>query len=96
MKREDVVRILGEHRQELRVAGVRTLSLFGSTARDEADSESDVDLLVEFDHPVGLFAYGRLQELLEAWLGRKVDLGDPDWLRPAIREDVLREALRVA
>jgi predicted nucleotidyltransferase len=38
VKREEVERILGEHREELRAEGVRTLSPFGSTARDEADS----------------------------------------------------------
>ena len=43
------MRILREHRAELDAMGVRSLSIFGSVARDEAGPESDVDLLVEFD-----------------------------------------------
>ena len=50
--------------------------LFGSYARGEETPESDVDLLVEFDHssPIGLFAYARMWRELEERLGRQVDL----------------------
>jgi len=81
-----VLEILAAHQEELRQFGVKALTLFGSVARDEARSDSDVDLLVEFTKPVGLFAFIRLQHLLEQWLGRAVDLGTPDSLRPEFRE----------
>ena len=56
MKRDKVVKILSEHRDELQQRfGVKSLALFGSVARDEATGISDVDLLVEFDRPTGLF-----------------------------------------
>ena len=45
-------------------------------ARDEAGPDSDVDALVEFDKPVGLFAFLGLKEYLEQILGRTVDLPD--------------------
>jgi predicted nucleotidyltransferase len=56
MKREDVIRIIQAHQAELRQEyGVKSLALFGSVVRDEARPSSDVDLLVEFSRPVGLF-----------------------------------------
>ena len=56
MQRDEIVQILQMHRDELSVRyGVKSLALFGSTARDEATAQSDVDLLVEFNRPMGLF-----------------------------------------
>lgn len=74
--------------------GVKSLLLFGSVARDEARADSDVDLLVEFDYPVGLFTFVRLKRYLEEILKSSVDLGTPDSLKPYLREPVLREAIR--
>jgi predicted nucleotidyltransferase len=97
MKREEVLRILHEHESELREKyGMQSLSLFGSVARDEARTNSDVDLLVEFNRPVGLFGLIALQNYLEKLFGCKVDLGTPCSLRPELRNQVLQEALRVA
>ena len=96
MRRDDVIRILKKHRSELRRQyGVKLLSLFGSVARDEARPDSDVDLLVEFDRPVGLFAFIGLKQRLESLLGCKVDLGTPGSLKPRLKEIVLREAIHV-
>ncbi|MBI2894727.1 MAG: nucleotidyltransferase family protein [Deltaproteobacteria bacterium] len=94
MRRDEVLHILAAHRAELAAAGVHSLSLFGSVARDEAGPQSDIDILVEFDRPVGFFALGRLQENLEQWLRRRVDLAVEGSLRPGVRERVLREAVR--
>ena len=52
MRRDDVIRLLHEHKAEIDAFGVKSLSLFGSVARDEAGPESDVDVLVEFDGPL--------------------------------------------
>lgn len=92
----DVVAVLAEHREELQESGVASLLLFGSVARGEATEASDIDLVVEFDRPVGLFALLRLQGRLATWLGRHVDLVPSDSLRPEIRERVLTEGLRAA
>jgi predicted nucleotidyltransferase len=97
MKRSDVLRILQEERQQLVDRyHISALSVFGSVARDEARQDSDVDILVEFSRPVGLFQFIELQQRLEALLGSRVDLGTPRSLKPHIKEQVLQEAIRVA
>jgi predicted nucleotidyltransferase len=93
---EDVVTELDKHRQELRERGVARLVLFGSVARREATEASDLDFVVTFDHPVGLFALLGLQARLQTWLGRRVDLVPEDSLRPDFRDRVLTEGVRAA
>jgi predicted nucleotidyltransferase len=95
MTRDEVVRILTEHRSELSHLGVKSLALFGSAVRGESGEGSDVDLLVEFSRPVGLFEFIDVKEFLEGILGRPVDLATPDSIHPRLRERVLREALHV-
>jgi uncharacterized protein len=96
MRQQEALAILSSHHETSRRFGVKSLALFGSVARDEARSDSDVDLLVEFDRPVGLFTFVRLKRYLETILGLgcSVDLGTPDSLKPYLREPVLREAIR--
>ncbi|MEW6092649.1 MAG: nucleotidyltransferase family protein [Chloroflexota bacterium] len=97
MKRDVVIRILRERNSELvQQYGVKSLSLFGSVARDEGVSSSDVDLIVEFNRPVGYFGLFALQDHLEKLLGCPVDLGTPDSLKPRIRERVMGELIHVA
>jgi len=96
MNRDQVISILSEHSIELaREFHVKSLALFGSVSRDEAEPSSDVDLLVEFDGPVGYFGLFALQDHLESMLGCKVDLGTPNSLKPRIRERVLGECVNV-
>lgn len=96
MRLDDVLRILREHREEIASYGVTSLSIFGSVARGEAGPESDIDVLVEFGVPVGLFKFVRLKSYLEDLLGRRVDLGMVGALREEMREQILREAVRAA
>lgn len=97
MKRDVVIRILKDKNAELSAQyGVKALSLFGSVARDEATSASDVDLIVEFSRPVGYFGLFALQDHLEKLLGCPVDLGTPNSLKPRIHERVMGELIRVA
>lgn len=97
MRRDSIIRILNKEQKTLMEQySVESLLLFGSAARDEARDDSDVDLLVEFSHPIGLFQFIELQQWLESLLGCKVDLGTPRSLKPSIKEDVLQEAIRVA
>ncbi len=78
MRRDEALRILQSSAPELRGAGVVHLSLFGSTARDDATIDSDVDVIVETspDKPLTLFTIGPLQDLLSTLLGKPVDLID--------------------
>ncbi len=93
MKREEVLAIVAQHQQELRAMGVKSLALFGSVARDEATAESDVDFLVEFDRPIGLFQFSRVRLYLEEILGCSVDIGTPKYLREELRDRILREKI---
>ena len=65
-------------------------ALFGSFARGEANSESDIDLLVRFSKPIGWAFYGIADELEKA-LGRKVDLATENMIGKRIRESVFRD-----
>ncbi len=94
MNKQEVLSLLDAHRDRLDEFAVKALFLFGSVARDEATPESDVDFLVEFDHPVGLFMLLGLKAFLEEVLGCSVDLGTRSSLRPHLRETVLKEAIR--
>lgn len=94
MRREEALRRLAEHRDELAAMGAGSLSLFGSVARDEAGPDSDVDVLIQFDRPLSLFDLGRIQIRLEEILGHRVDLVMPEGLRPRLRTRVLAEAIR--
>jgi predicted nucleotidyltransferase len=97
MKQDVLLRTLKLKNAELtNQFGVKSLSLFGSVARDEATAASDIDLLVEFNRPVGYFGLFALQDYLEKLLGCSVDLGTPDSLKPYIRERVMGELIRVA
>lgn len=70
--------------------------LFGSYSRGDERPDSDVDLLVMFDHstPIGLFAYARMHRELEERLGRKVDLVEEGTLRPSA-ERTARKDMKV-
>jgi uncharacterized protein len=70
--------------------------LFGSVARDEARVDNDVDLLVEFKQPIGLFEFIELRQGLESILGCKVDLGTKRSLKLDLKSQVYQEAIRVA
>ena len=97
LERQQILTRLSERMDELRPLGVKTLALFGSAARNQATARSDVDLLVEFERPVGLFQFFSLQHRLEEVLGvERVDLVMPKALKPALRKRVLSEAVNVA
>lgn len=94
MRQQEALAVLASHQNTLKDFGVKSLMLFGSVARDEARTDSDVDLLVEFDRPVGLLTFVRLKRYLEEILERSVDLGTPDSLKTYLREPIFREAIR--
>jgi predicted nucleotidyltransferase len=72
---------------------IRRLSLFGSILRDDFRSDSDIDVLVEFEPgKTPGFAFFGMQEELSRLLGRKVDLNTPQCLSQYYRDKVLREA----
>ena len=96
VRRADVLNALREGRATLDAFGVARLSLFGSFARDEGRDDSDVDLLVEFNRPIGMFEFARLQRTLGEIVGHPVDLVTQAALKPQLREQILREAVIAA
>lgn len=97
MRRDDVLRLLREHRDELRTRfGVTSSALFGSYARDEARPDSDVNLLIDLDAPVTFLGYMGLIEYLEALFGTRVDVSTRDELRTRVRPYAEKELIRVA
>ncbi|MDY6936752.1 MAG: nucleotidyltransferase family protein [Cyanobacteriota bacterium] len=94
MKSDEVITILAAHREQLKAMGVKSLNLFGSVARDEARPDSDVDFLVEFDRPVGLFEFIEVRLYLQDILGCDVDMGTENALREHLREPVLEDVVR--
>jgi len=96
MKRNNALAILKQLKPALmQQFGVTQLALFGSTARDDASDNSDVDILVSFDGPATSTRYFGVQFYLEDCLGCPVDLVTEKALRPELRLFVEREAINV-
>ena len=71
---------------------VKKIGIFGSCAKDQGTTESDIDILVTFYEPIGL-EFIDLKEYLEFILGKKVDLVTEGALKPQIKEKILREVV---
>jgi hypothetical protein len=95
MSRDEILRILNEHKAELDRFGVGSLALFGSAARDEAGADSDIDILVEFDGAPSFSRFMDLKFYLEDLLGCPVDLVTQRALKPRLRTRVEEEAVNV-
>lgn len=96
LSRDEVIARIRAIEAEIRRLGVRRLALFGSVLRNEARSNSDVDLLVEFapgEKTIDRFM--SLADLLEATLGRPVELVTTEGLSPFIGPRILAEATDV-
>jgi hypothetical protein len=74
---------------------IKRLGIFGSVIRDEQRKGSDVDMLVEFTSPIGFFDFIRLENFLAETLNQKVDFVTKKALKPAIKNDILRETIYV-
>src|SRR4051812_6632745 len=97
MRRADVIALLAARRDEIAQRfAVRSLSLFGSTARDEARPGSDVDVLVEFTGPITFDAHMGLLVYLEDLLGCQVDVVTASGLKPRLRPLIEPDLVRVA
>ena len=97
MSRDEVIAKLRQHASELRGEGILHLELFGSTARNEAQPESDIDLMAEYDPHKRLSLLGvcRLENELSDFLGRKVDLCSRNTLRPFALQTAEKDAVHV-
>ena len=97
MTKKEIEKKLASHRDELRKMGVVSLAVFGSAARGESTPQSDIDLLVDFDPHVGLFHLFEIQQRLEEIIGvPRIDLIQKGAIHPALKEQILSEAVNVA
>ena len=96
MRRDEVVRQLKAEQARLIKLKVKSLAVFGSVARDEANPTSDLDILVEFDGPATFDRYMDVKIFLEDLLNCSVDLVTRKGIRPELAPSIEREAIRVA
>lgn len=93
---ETYLELINQNFEELKSNfGVKRIAIFGSTARGESTKKSDIDIIVEFNRPIGFFTFIKLESYLQEILGKKVDLATKNSLKPGIKKTVLKEAIYV-
>ena len=89
---KDIERIIQKNKKELKEEyGLREIGIFGSYVRGEQDKNSDIDILVEVERPMGFVKFMKLENHLSHILGIKVDLVTKKALKPYIGRRILQE-----
>ena len=92
---EEIKRIISEHKKELEDRfKVKSIAIFGSYVRGDQNSDSDIDIIVEFKEPVELL-FVHLAGYLEEIIGIKVDLLTPEAIKPNRRKFILKDLVYV-
>jgi predicted nucleotidyltransferase len=95
MKRDIAIAKLRENADAIKALGATALYLYGSTARDEARADSDVDVYVEYSAGFSLFELAGIKVLLDRKLARDVHVTTRDSLHPLMRRGIEEDAVRV-
>ena len=96
MERDEAMRRLQRHEADLKRLGVEHLYMFGSTARGEANNDSDVDLFFDYQKgKLGVYELMDVKEYAASILGRKTDIMTRDSLHKTLREAIEATAIRV-
>jgi len=74
---------------------VSSIGIFGSYSRKDQTEQSDLDLVVEFEEPIGMMAFVHLKNLIADRLKIRIDLVTPEGLHPLIRDQVMHEVVYV-
>ncbi|NWF77935.1 MAG: nucleotidyltransferase family protein [Chloroflexi bacterium] len=89
---DEIKSILARHKKELADRyKVKEIGIFGSYVKGEERRKSDVDILVEFEEPIGLFKFMDLERHLTELVGERVDLVMKTALKPRIGRRILEE-----
>jgi predicted nucleotidyltransferase len=89
---DNIIRIIAESTEQLRSEfGVIGIGIFGSMVRGEQTAGSDLDILVEFERPIGFVRFMRLEKRLAELVGMPVDLVTKKALKPHIGKRILQE-----
>ena len=95
-KIDDIKNLITKHKAELKQSfKIKSIGIFGSYVREEAKKGSDLDVLVEYEDPPGLFEFVELKYFLSELLGMNVDLVMKSALKPAIGKQILKEVVMV-
>jgi predicted nucleotidyltransferase len=90
--KEHILSLIQEHQSQIRNLGIKRLGLFSSFVRHQQDSDSDIDVLVEFESGCKTFDnFMRVTLFLEELFARRVELVTPEALSPYIGPHILRE-----
>ena len=90
----EIKEIIRQHKEILeKKFKVKKIGVFGSYDRGEENKKSDLDVLVEFKKPVGIFAFMNLEEYLEKQIGIKIDLVSKGALKTHIGKRILKEVI---
>jgi len=88
------LKTISKHRDELKKTyNVKTIGIFGSTARGDRKKSSDIDVLIELSQPIDLLDFVRLQNYLGKILKKRVDLTTKKALKPIIKKNILKETI---
>jgi hypothetical protein len=89
---EEIKEVLQSHKSELREQyGLKEIGIFGSYVRGEQKEESDLDVLVELERPVGFVRFLKLEKALSQLLGVRVEMVTKKALKPHIGKRILQE-----
>ncbi len=92
----EIKEVVDSKRDHLSMAyGVKSISVFGSYAKDNQTDESDLDLLVEFTTTISLLKLIALENYLSDLLLLKVDLVPKNNIREELQESIVKEALSI-
>ncbi len=97
MSKIEAIMKLQRHAEAIKALGATSLFLFGSIARDEANTGSDLDLFVDYDRHGSFNAFDLvgIKQFLEHELGVSVDITTRDGLHPMLRAEIEKSAVRV-
>jgi uncharacterized protein len=97
MNKIEAVDRLNAYADAIKARGATGLYLFGSTVRDEAGPDSDLDLFIDYDHnsKFNLLALVDIKLLLEDELKMRIDVTTRDGLHPMLRQEIEQSAVRV-
>lgn len=94
LSQKNIISILNEKNEYLRnIFGVKRIGIFGSFAKEEQKEESDIDIYVEFERPIG-FKFIDLADYIEKLLGRKIDILTPEGVRSIRIEKIAKDIER--
>ena len=93
---DEIKEIIDTHKNELRKEhGLKEIGVFGSYVRGAQRADSDLDILIEFEKPVGFVKFLRLESRLSELLGVRVEMVTKKALKPFIGKRILQEVIYV-